>query len=346
MNSTTLIPNTPTTIGSWALLIAKAIESYGLSPVELFEQAKIDLESIQQNPDVRLPVNQMAVLWKLAVRHTQDPCFSLRLTKYFQPNTYSAVGLAMASSSNVLEGLKRCLRFTQMTTDAAVLSMEQTDTQAILHLDIPTAHEPVAYEAVEAFSATMISLFRLMTNDNFAPVSVSYTHRKPMGGEEFSQFFKCDVLFDQPRNTLVFNLEDILVPQMLANPSLVNTLETWIVEHMKRFSVDLISTQVKAYLLENILLEEVDLEQIAGHLNLGLRTLQRKLKAEGKSFNEILDECRHDLALKLLSEQRLPLIEISYMLGFADQSGFTRAFKRWTNQSPKSYRDSQAPKVI
>lgn len=346
MSSNTLIPNTPTTIGSWALLIAKAIESYGLSPLELFEDAALDLASIQQNPDIRLPVNQMAVLWNLAVERTQDPCFSLRLTKYFQPNTYSAVGLAMASSSNVLEGLKRCLRFTQMTTDAAVLSMDTSDDQVALHLDIPVEHQPVAFEAVEAFSATMISLFRLMTNDSFAPVSVCYCHDKPVGVAEFAQFFQCEVAFSQPRNTLIFNLADILQPQMLANPSLVNTLEAWIVEHMARFSQDLVSTQVKSYILENILLEEVDLEQIASHLNLGLRTLQRKLKAEGKSFNELLDECRHHLALKLLTEQRLPLIEISYMLGFADQSGFTRAFKRWTNQSPKHYRDSQNPKVI
>ena len=114
----------------------------------------------------------------------------------------------------------------------------------------------------------------------------------------------------------------------------------------QRFSQDLVSTKVKTYILDNLLKGDVELAQIASSLHLGLRTLQRKLKAEGKSFNELLDECRHHMATKLLSEQRVPLIEISYMLGFSDQSGFTRAFRRWTNTSPKHYRDQHGHKLI
>jgi len=132
----------------------------------------------------------------------------------------------------------------------------------------------------------------------------------------------------------------------LANPALASTLESWIEEHLQRFSQDLVSTKVKSYILDNLLKGEIELESIANFLNLGLRTLQRKLKAESKSFNELLDECRHHMALKLLAEQRVPLIEISYMLGFSDQSGFTRAFRRWTNTSPKQYRDKNGHQLL
>jgi len=342
----TLIPNTPTTIGSWALLIAKAIESYGLDCHVLFEQANIDLKAIQTNPEVRLPVKQMAVLWALAVKESGDQCFALRLTQFFQPNTYSAVGLAFASSRNILEGLEHSFRYFKMTTDAAVHSLEKMDDRVVLNIDIPPENEPVAVEAIEAFMSTLVSLSRVMTSEDFSPLEVCFKHDKSAYHQQYQDFFKCSVLFNQPRHKIIYALADIKQPQMLANPALASTLETWIEEHLNRFSQDLVSTKVKAYILDNILKGDIELEKIASALHLGLRTLQRKLKAESKSFNELLDECRHHMALKLLSEQRVPLIEISYMLGFSDQSGFTRAFKRWTKTSPKNYRDQHGHKLL
>ncbi|WP_417670731.1 AraC family transcriptional regulator [Pseudoalteromonas tetraodonis] len=346
MNSTTLIPNTPTTIGSWALLIAKALESYNVDSHHIFSEAKIDLAAIQVNPEVRLPVKQMAILWQLAVKQTNDECFALRLTKYFQPNTYSAVGLAFASSRTIMEGFEHSLRYFKMTTDAAVHWLEKIDNKVILHIDIPPENEPVAVEAIEAFMSTMISLSRVMTTEEFSPLEVSFKHDKSAYVKEYEEFFNCPVLFNQSGHQIIYSLNDLERPQMLANPSLANTLENWIDEHLNRFSQDLVSTKVKAFILDNMLKDDVEIEKIASFLNLGLRTLQRKLKAEGQSFNELLDECRHHMATKLLSEQRVPLIEISYMLGFSDQSGFTRAFRRWTHTSPKHYRDQHGQKLL
>ena len=346
MSSQTLIPNTPTTIGSWALLIAKAIESYDVDSHRLFSLANIDLSAIQTNPEVRLPVKQMAVLWKLAVKESKDECFSLRLTKFFQPNTYSAVGLAFASSRSVLEGLEHSMRYFRMTTDASIPTLEKNEDRLTLNIDIPAENEPVAVEAIEAFMSTLVSLSRVMTSEDFSPLQVCFKHDKAAFTTEFERFFNCPVLFNQPNHKILWSLTEIQQPQMLANPALASTLESWIDEHLHRFSQDLISTKVKAYILDNILKGDIELEQIANSLHLGLRTLQRKLKAESKSFNELLDECRHHMAVKLLSEQRVPLIEISYMLGFSDQSGFTRAFRRWTNSSPKQYRDQHGHKLL
>ncbi len=70
------------------------------------------------------------------------------------------------------------------------------------------------------------------------------------------------------------------------------------------------------------------------------RMLQRRLKEEGTSYTELLDDCRHKLAVKLISHNKLALSEVTYILGFSDQSNFSRAFKRWTGTSPHQYRDS------
>jgi AraC-like DNA-binding protein len=70
------------------------------------------------------------------------------------------------------------------------------------------------------------------------------------------------------------------------------------------------------------------------------RTLQRKLSTEGKTFKQILKSVRKKLAMEYLKDERLSFSEISYLLGFSEQSSFTRAFKNWTGVSPTQARQS------
>jgi AraC-like DNA-binding protein len=79
---------------------------------------------------------------------------------------------------------------------------------------------------------------------------------------------------------------------------------------------------------------DVSIERIAGELGLSRQTLYRRLKAEGVTFEQLLDELRHRVALKLLREQHLPVKQAAWRLGFSDPAAFSRAFKRWTGTNP------------
>ena len=75
-----------------------------------------------------------------------------------------------------------------------------------------------------------------------------------------------------------------------------------------------------------------------GHLKLSTRSLQRRLKEEGPVYQELMDETRRGLAFKYIAEPQLTLAEITYLLGFSDQSHFGKAFRRWTGSGPQQYR--------
>jgi AraC-like DNA-binding protein len=66
------------------------------------------------------------------------------------------------------------------------------------------------------------------------------------------------------------------------------------------------------------------------------------LKAEGVGYRQVLDQTRHELAEQLVREKRYSLSQIAYLLGFSDQANFSRAFKRWTGETPSAYRGSVA----
>ena len=80
---------------------------------------------------------------------------------------------------------------------------------------------------------------------------------------------------------------------------------------------------------------EANIDRVASDLGLSRQTLYRRLKAEGFTFEQLLDELRHRLALKLLREQHMPVKQAAWRLGFSDPAAFSRAFKRWTGRSPR-----------
>ena len=78
---------------------------------------------------------------------------------------------------------------------------------------------------------------------------------------------------------------------------------------------------------------------MASLFNITERQLQRKLKEQGTSFGELLDQVRLDLALRYLQDSRMTMVDISLSLGFHDQSNFVKAFKRWQGETPGQYRN-------
>ena len=80
------------------------------------------------------------------------------------------------------------------------------------------------------------------------------------------------------------------------------------------------------------------LSHISSQLGMGSRTLQRRLSEGGHSFQSVVDMARRDLAKRLLRETEYSLAEVAFLTGFSEQSGFTRAVKRWSGQTPRSYK--------
>lgn len=76
------------------------------------------------------------------------------------------------------------------------------------------------------------------------------------------------------------------------------------------------------------------IDSVARELGYSRQTLYRRLKAEGVTYEEVLDGLRHRLALRLLCEEKLSVKEAAWRLGFSDPAAFSRAFKRWTGRSP------------
>jgi AraC-like DNA-binding protein len=96
--------------------------------------------------------------------------------------------------------------------------------------------------------------------------------------------------------------------------------------------------RVESLLMPILHTGEASMAMVAHKMGVNRRTLHRKLKEEGVTFEKLLDELRHKLAVDYLAGREVSVSETAYLVGFADPTSFSRAFKRWTGQTASSTR--------
>ena len=147
------------------------------------------------------------------------------------------------------------------------------------------------------------------------------------------------------RNRLVFDHDSIERPLEGGNPELARFSDVIAQQYLTRIERDDIQARVREALLRRLEGSEPSQEEIAEQLYMSARTLQRKLGDSGTTYKELLDGTRRALAFAYLSAPEHSVNEITYLLGFSSGSCFTRAFRRWSGQSPSDWRAGASHRV-
>jgi AraC-like DNA-binding protein len=339
----TLLPDTPTTIGSWARFIARGLQGAGLDGKELFLEQGLDL-SEADTPNTRFPVDAMSRVWRRAVELTGDEGFALKLADNADPSMYNALGLSMISSRTLGEALQRACRFSQVATDAGgQVLRERADGRMELVQEIfGKQHSLVTPYATEAFICTTVKILRSISNEQFRLLEVHFCHNQEALRERYETYFDAPVIFDSDEYKLVFERDLLDCPCEQANPALAENIDAWMRDYLTSFEPDTLASKVRILLAEKLPDGAFQQGEVASALAMSSRSLQRGLQREGVSFKELLEKTRQDLAMKYIGEKELSLVEVCLLLGFSDQSNFTRAFKRWTGKTPNAYRQDMA----
>jgi AraC-like DNA-binding protein len=325
-----------TTIATGSQVLWRMLESYGHDPAPVFRAAGIDVER-WRDPLARFNNAQLDGLWRQAVELVGDPCFGLRAMQCWHPSQAHALGYAWLASDTLMDALERLVRYFRLVTEVAVLELAETSVEC--RLSLPTRpHLEVIHERTDAFWAVFIGLCRMSAGERFAPAAVHLRRPEPPCAGEYYGLFKAPVTFGAAVDTMIFRREDLHRPLPTGNRELARANEQVIDDYLKRLDLTDVAGRVRARLLETLSSGEVDEERMAQFLNLSRRTLQRRLAEEDTSFKEVVDETRRDVALRYVGNPRVPIKEVSYLLGFSEPSNFTRAFRRWTGKSPSDYR--------
>ena len=158
--------------------------------------------------------------------------------------------------------------------------------------------------------------------------------------EGIRHFFPCPVNYDQAVNSVTFSARHLEAELIRSEADLAVFLRLapfyLVIEPLASFLS--ITHRIREILGDDFRREMPSFEELTGLLNMSARTLRRRLEKEGTSYQRIKDNARRDVAISMLSHEGMTVSEVAEQVGFSDPSAFHRSFKKWTGQSPGSYR--------
>ncbi len=321
--------------------IWRALESHGVEPEPLFRRAGMDPAKML-DPDARYKEAKFYRLMNLAVEATGNPYFGLEVGEYWHPSHAHALGYAWLASQTLLDALERTARFFKVLSDKEELVLEDLgEAYRLLLQNLSPRNHPTADEEYDSMMAGIVDLSRYCAGEDFAPLRVSLTRVPPPDPERFHRHFRCPVHFRANENVMVFDAESLRRPLPTSNPAVAQANDRIVADYLARFDRGGVQMQVRSKLLEQLSSGHATQESVARSLHMSSRNLQRKLKDDGTTYKDLLDQTRRDLAEQYVRQKHLSIKEITYLLGFSESANFSRAFKRWTGRSPSEFRDEQ-----
>jgi AraC-like DNA-binding protein len=310
---------------------------HGLDAVGIARQFGIDLASIPE-PSGRIEINKLDALLGAVIPLIHDPAFGLKAARCWHPSNLGVLGHAWITSSTLRTGLNRLVRYHKILGERGTLEIEETPGGIAIRVFPNRENQEVAAVVADVVMSIFLDMCRMNAGADLRPSLVSLKREPPESDEAYVHFFGCPVQFGANENAFVLSREDAdrLLPS--SNRQLATMFDRMLTEEISRLDKTDIVARCKAALLENLSSGEVSEEDTAKHLHMSPRTLQRKLALAGLTYMQLVDEIRKDIALRYINDPRYSITDITFMLGFSYPSAFTRAYKRWTGETPSMSR--------
>ncbi|CAM2792173.1 AraC family transcriptional regulator ligand-binding domain-containing protein [Pseudoalteromonas distincta] len=287
----------------------------------------------------RISLNSYNALLIYGEQSLNDSLFGFTLGQQIRTADYGVLGYLIESSDNLSSAIKALLSYDSLVADIGKAQFELNNDTAIVRW---VAHKSCNEHVVLRNMTAWVSVIRQLINLTLSPSSISFTYNwLPSQRRVLESWFKCPVKSSAEYNQISFPSYYLTLPFKTDNAIINSTFKQLSEQQLSNFkSQQCISDKVNQLLTAKTTLQNCNLIAIANALNLTPRTLQRRLKQQDLTFAQLLEKERKKRTNTLIGNT--PLIELTNILGFKDQSSFNRAFYRWYGHSPSKYLGKKA----
>jgi AraC-like DNA-binding protein len=331
----------PTVSAGYARALADFAASKGADRAQLLAQAGVGANELS-DLDARVPLARYIALMRHAKAVTGDPALALHFGADLALSEISIVGLIGEASATMGDALAQINRYGRLVIEVdGIGEGPRFDVRpgpgGVWLADLRANPNDFPELTESTFARTITGPRRL----GIAQVAqaVHVTHPRPAHWPEYERILGAPVTFDADWNA--YRIDPALASYPLARqPRYVFGVLS---EHADALLKSLESSKTLRGRIESLLMPglhtgEANVDAMAAKLIMSRQTLYRKLKAEGATFEEVLEDLRHKMALHYLQGKKVSVNETAYLVGFSDPAAFSRAFRRWTGKSPKEIR--------
>lgn len=328
----------------WDAVYPRMIVDYccsrGVARAELL--AACDLSAaLLDEPGSHIDWPSYARLVAAAAERLHEPALGLVAGQQFTLGAHGYVGYAAMSSPTVGDAIRVGVRYSKTRSGPVTVRCLQEQDCALLTAELDTPQDAFYHYVMEFTAATVLSALRFYLGGQLPDVVVELRYPAPPHAARYSELLAVPVRFGKPRNCVRLPAAVLAQPLASANPALSRLAEQQCAALMaalrRRRRQDDLPARIQQILVRQVGHFPTQ-EEVARQLRLSPRTLRLHLLRHLTSYQKILTQTRHDLALHYLQTTPLTIEDIASLLNYRDTASFARAFKSWTGESPGAYR--------
>jgi AraC-like DNA-binding protein len=291
------------------------------------------------NPQSRMTFQQELAFYRNALQLTCDPLIGLKLGEPFIPQRYGLFGYALLSASTLRKAMNLAVNFGQLTFSFFTFEFSENGEQSYFAMkDAPPIEQALHDVYLDRDMSAAVVGFSAVLGKPLPLDAVHLAHDGHGLQQTYRAYFGCEVMFSSYPSKFLFNSEQLDTPLPQRDPDTSR--------HFRQ-QCQMLITKLKhqSYFADDVRMlllarpgQFPNIAHVAEKLHVSVRTLRRRLKEEASSYRELLEEVRFQLGKDYLLDTKLPLAEISDLLGYTEPGNFSHAFRRWSGQSPLSFR--------
>jgi AraC-like DNA-binding protein len=316
--------------------IPALLRSLGADPEEVLGEIGYDLK-LFDDPENRISLAAHNHIVSHCVARTGCRHFGLLVGQQDGLHSFGLMGLLVKHSPDVGTALRSFVRYLHLHVHGATTSLAVNGGSALFTYEI---HEP-GLEAIDQVGdgavAVMQNIMRDLCGPDWRPIEAWFAHRKPVDVGPFRRFFRIPLRFDAEQFALLFSAGYLNRRLPAIDGELRSLLQRQIDLLEDRYREDF-PEQVRNVLRTALMSGHASADQIAALFGMHSRTLNRRLAAHGIGFQRLMDESRFEIARQMLEASSTDVGQIAELLGYAAPSVFTRAFRRWSGNTPLAWR--------
>jgi AraC-like DNA-binding protein len=319
--------------------IVPLLRGFGLDPNEVIREAGLDPRLFDDENNI-IPYVSAGHLFSCCVGRTQCQHFGLLVGQRGALSAIGPVGGLMQHSPTVGEALSTLVAHLHLHDRGAALTLTVADDQVMLGYVIYEPGVESSEQVSEGALAVGMNIMRALCGSGWVPDEVLLPRDPPADQRPYRCFFRAPIRFNQENAILVFPASWLAHRIAGADPIFREVFEAH-VQKLETGMEDSWKENLRRMLRTEILLNRCSAASIAGRLAVHPRTLSRRLHSVGAGFQDLVDEARFEMARQLLAQIGIPLSQVAAALGYSEASAFTRAFRRWSGQTPTAWRANQ-----
>ena len=320
----------------------KAASRCGLNIGPLFAEQGIDPD-LTQIADHSVEVQVMDALLLASTRRAPSGHFPFVFGECFAFDYLPDFETFLSTSDNLREAARVFAWIRELIDPRIDIRIEEDEGRGegavMLMTDAPSDSETLRYY-VESAMAAVDKFARELLGSRHRLLAARFRHARPDYADRYADVFGAPVAFGCERNALVYPLALFDLPLEGAFPSLHQQAEQQVARRIQDLhggQGGLVAAVRRAFEMQPELLQTGQSE-MAAYLGLGVRSLQRRLAADGESFRELRDRALRRAAEQALLQEGVGIEQVAERLGFSDRRSFTRAFRRWSGMTPSTWR--------